>query len=186
MSLTQAVFICSNSRASKRGVRSTSLASASDGARFARVVSSRSDDAGRAAADAPRGLQLLERRRQLLARQPLGAARQHARRRVAGELAAEQRFLVAQPERDQRHDLGAAGRLGQQRGADAGRAGQRRDRRAPVDVGRGDVEVLARGDGSPPLKSFITAATSTLAGAGARSGVALGMKLPRVRLLVMK
>ena len=39
---------------------------------------------------------------------------------------------------------------------------------------------------SPPLKPFITAATSTFAGAGARTGVALGMNVPRVRLLDTK
>ena len=39
---------------------------------------------------------------------------------------------------------------------------------------------------SPPLKSRITAATSTRAGAGARTGSALGMNVPRVRSLVMK
>ena len=40
---------------------------------------------------------------------------------------------------------------------------------------------------SPPLKSFISAATSTLAGAGARAGATgLGTKVPSVRLLVTK
>ena len=39
---------------------------------------------------------------------------------------------------------------------------------------------------SPPLNSFITPATSTRTGAGARTAPGLGMKLPRVRLLVTK
>ncbi len=39
---------------------------------------------------------------------------------------------------------------------------------------------------APPLKSFITAATSTRTGAGARCGSGLGMNVPSVRSLVMK
>ena len=152
MSLIQAVFICSNSRASKRGVRSTSLASASDGARFSRVVSRR-----RTTPDAPpptlhdvcsfsNAVASSSRVSRSVPRASMLAAASPASSRPNSDFSSPSRRAMSATTLAPRVAFGSSAvRM-------PAAPGKRRNRRPPVDVGGSDVEVLARDDGVAALE----------------------------------